>query len=424
MPSTLESIEAETDTSSVTVIFTLNGTPEVRTFREDRSIVVDVGLDGAKPKQSAAEGPKKVAAAPQTAPAIAPPETVPAKRRPHRFRHRNLRQSPPRACQGSRAMCRQRLRRQYTGSTSGHRACRAQCSCPAPAKTTENCAAVTALHRPCAVAPVAAAYRADRPRQSPPRLRRHGRSCRANRAGNRAGTSPEICRRAAAAGAQSGCCRRRRRQRRFGDNLRLEFPFAVPTPAAVFRRADMLWLVFDSAAKIDLAALKADAAARDPRRGVRARRGRRSDRAHQAGAAAAGEPRCRWPGLDRQYRRHRHRADPSARRRAQHRRQGPRQHRHSVRRWAQNSSDQRSRRRRPADGDHRAWAGARLPQSPGLRRIARAAVDPRRGGAADRRRHHGRACGRQDHDRPPERAVALVDGARTQQQVAPHLPRA
>ena len=44
-----------------------------------------------------------------------------------------------------------------------------------------------------------------------------------------------------------------------GDSLRAEFPFAVETPAAVFQRADMLWLVFDSAAKIDLAALKADA---------------------------------------------------------------------------------------------------------------------------------------------------------------------
>ncbi len=46
---------------------------------------------------------------------------------------------------------------------------------------------------------------------------------------------------------------------RSGDNLQVEFPFAVPTPAAVFRRADTLWLVFDSAAKIDLAALSTDA---------------------------------------------------------------------------------------------------------------------------------------------------------------------
>src|SRR5262249_52263188 len=42
---------------------------------------------------------------------------------------------------------------------------------------------------------------------------------------------------------------------RQGENIRLTFPFAAPTPAAVFRRADTLWLVFDTEAKIDVAAL-------------------------------------------------------------------------------------------------------------------------------------------------------------------------
>ena len=43
---------------------------------------------------------------------------------------------------------------------------------------------------------------------------------------------------------------------RESDSFRLEFPFAVPTPAAVFARADMLWLVFDTAARIDVASLE------------------------------------------------------------------------------------------------------------------------------------------------------------------------
>ena len=50
-------------------------------------------------------------------------------------------------------------------------------------------------------------------------------------------------------------CPRRRswsRLRRQGDALRLTFPFAQPTPAAVFRRCDTLWLVFDSQAPIDV----------------------------------------------------------------------------------------------------------------------------------------------------------------------------
>ena len=40
--------------------------------------------------------------------------------------------------------------------------------------------------------------------------------------------------------------------RRQGEALRLTFPFVVPTPAAVFRRADTIWLVFDSQAPIDI----------------------------------------------------------------------------------------------------------------------------------------------------------------------------
>jgi tetratricopeptide (TPR) repeat protein len=46
--------------------------------------------------------------------------------------------------------------------------------------------------------------------------------------------------------------------RRQGDNLRLFFPFAQPTPAAVFQRADTLWLVFDTDVKFDITALLHD----------------------------------------------------------------------------------------------------------------------------------------------------------------------
>jgi tetratricopeptide (TPR) repeat protein len=40
--------------------------------------------------------------------------------------------------------------------------------------------------------------------------------------------------------------------RRQGESVRLTFPFVVPTPAAVFRRADTISLVFDSQAPIDI----------------------------------------------------------------------------------------------------------------------------------------------------------------------------
>jgi tetratricopeptide (TPR) repeat protein len=46
---------------------------------------------------------------------------------------------------------------------------------------------------------------------------------------------------------------------RNNENLKLTFDFATPTAAAVFNRADTLWLVFDSKADIDLSALKDEA---------------------------------------------------------------------------------------------------------------------------------------------------------------------
>ncbi|HML13569.1 MAG TPA: tetratricopeptide repeat protein [Xanthobacteraceae bacterium] len=42
---------------------------------------------------------------------------------------------------------------------------------------------------------------------------------------------------------------------RVGEGLRLTFPFAGATPAAVFRRADAVWLVFDAGAPIDVSKL-------------------------------------------------------------------------------------------------------------------------------------------------------------------------
>jgi hypothetical protein len=74
--------------------------------------------------------------------------------------------------------------------------------------------------------------------------------------------APEVSKPEAAAPA-----RRRPRQanrqvtaelRRQGDGLRLRFPFAQPTPAAMFQRADTLWLVFDTALPIDVDALSND----------------------------------------------------------------------------------------------------------------------------------------------------------------------
>ena len=248
MPPTLESIEAETESESAAVTFTLNGKPVVRTFREDHSIVVDVGLDGAKPKeavkQETGEGIAQAAAAPATVPVIAPPETVPAKDAP-------ISNQPPKAAAPPQPIDAVAPPPKPAAPPV------AKAAAPEPAKAAENSpaapappvapaaqreAAPMAVAAPEKVAPVVAtpapevAPIAAAPSEAP----------KAATAGERVPPAPNPDGAVVVAINRSG------------DNLRLEFPFVLPTPAAVFRRADMLWLVFDSAAKIDLAALTTD----------------------------------------------------------------------------------------------------------------------------------------------------------------------
>src|SRR5579872_2960189 len=75
MPTTLKSVDDVIEPDSVSVVFTRNGAPTVKTFREGRSIAVDVAYDGARVKRAAEQGSAKDAGGP----AIAPPETVPVK---------------------------------------------------------------------------------------------------------------------------------------------------------------------------------------------------------------------------------------------------------------------------------------------------------------------------------------------------------
>jgi tetratricopeptide (TPR) repeat protein len=206
MPKTLKSIDADVETDSVTVTFSLNGTPQVRTFREDRSIVVDVGHDGAKPKPAAeAAKPKQAAAASAAVPAIEPPETVPAK---------DAAAEPPPAEAAASAAAAPSM---------------ALTAVPPPVKAAESLPPAPVTPAPQLAAPA--------PPQQPAKS--------ATAEPKRPAPNPD-------APVVVDL-------RQTGTSLRAEFPFVLDTPAAVFQRADTLWLVFDSDAKIDPAALNADA---------------------------------------------------------------------------------------------------------------------------------------------------------------------
>jgi tetratricopeptide (TPR) repeat protein len=218
LPSTLESIEAENDFGSAAVTFTLNGTPEVRTFREDGSIVVDVGTGAAKPKTQFKEGAATVAATvPETVPAVEAPVTVPIKDAPAAeqvAKPASPASPPPLVDAPAPAKAAQQ---DVTAKPAAQMAV-------APAETAEAAPAKPAA--PVVTAPVWAAAPMPKPA-----------------AALRPAPNPDAPVVAVVT--------------RDGNALKVELPFATPTPSAVFRRADVLWMVFDSPNQIDVKALTA-----------------------------------------------------------------------------------------------------------------------------------------------------------------------
>jgi predicted negative regulator of RcsB-dependent stress response len=221
MPPTLKSIDTDGDFNSTAVTFVLKGAPEVRTFREDRGIAVDVSTGVAPAK--VAEGVVKKSTEttpPGAAPAIDAPDTVPAKDA-----------APPERPQAEAPQPKVIVVPAGPAATAP--------AAPPPA---------TIVAQPAKQAAPDTAPKVTAPAATPASAAPSPAA--AVRAPAQAATArtpaPDPNAPVVAALSQSG------------DALKIEFPFAVPTPSAVFRRADTVWLVFDSAAVINVAALAAD----------------------------------------------------------------------------------------------------------------------------------------------------------------------
>jgi tetratricopeptide (TPR) repeat protein len=284
MPPTLKSIESEVDFDSVAIVFSLNGTPDVRTFREDRSIIVDIGLDGAAKGKHADEGEsKKPAIVVQHTPAAVPPEAVPAKKAsppaveaPKTVTPQaDAAPAPSTPAEASQPAALPKIEAKSENVAPAPPAAAA----PAP-KPAVPPAAIQAPSAPAAVAGSGAGATPDHEAQAAPSAPPPVESAPAASAANASAPAPNprlpaavpatVAPKAPVNASQRAPVSEAARPppnpnavvvagvHQSGDNLRLDFPFAVATPAAVFHRADTLWLVFDSPAQIDLNALQAD----------------------------------------------------------------------------------------------------------------------------------------------------------------------
>ena len=236
LPQTLKSIEAEVDFDSVAVVFTLNGTPEVRTFREDRSIVVDIGLDGAKAKQ--AEEGAATRQAPDPTPKISLPETKPSKSPAAEI----LPKAAPPKMEASAPPIARPAPEAGSPAKDDKQTKPAATISPSPSQQSQASSEPT-TPAPASIAPQVPATVAE-PSPAAPPVAKTTQPFVTDADGVRPKANPNAV--VVATAQQSG------------DSVRVDFPFAGPTPAAAFQRADTLWLVFDTPAQIDLAALQAD----------------------------------------------------------------------------------------------------------------------------------------------------------------------
>jgi hypothetical protein len=211
LPPSVAAIEARPGDDKSSVRFEFNDGPDVRTFREEGNFIVDVLAPEAKDQpgelalalqrevKAAATAP--AAAAVPAAPAVAAAAPAAAEAPP----------TPPRmAGEGAPAP-----------------------PDPAPASTPEAAERLVARLAAQPAAPAAGAVASkgtSEPAVAP--------ATKAPPAPSRDADAPVVV-----------------EVVRVGAALRLTFPFAAPTPAAVFRRADAVWLVFDAAAPIDVSTL-------------------------------------------------------------------------------------------------------------------------------------------------------------------------
>jgi tetratricopeptide (TPR) repeat protein len=223
LPPNVASIKRTLEPETVAVRFTFKDTVDVRTFREDGNYVVDVakprnnthkstpqileGLGQFNEVEPAGDNPPKSSASESLPPKASPPETIPAR---------------------------------------SDRETEQKVTVALPPKPVTSLATKPAAAAPQEAPPAASAVAEPKPVPA--------------KTEQAAGNAPPAKPKAPPAGvkASGGGAVLPVTLIRRGPNLRVVIPYAAPVPAAVFRRADTIWMVFESPQPLDVAALNAD----------------------------------------------------------------------------------------------------------------------------------------------------------------------
>jgi tetratricopeptide (TPR) repeat protein len=226
LPAFVSAIETGVEQENAFVRFNFAGKVDIRSFREGMSYVVDVtpmegrsegGEDTVRPNDLPAVVAAELAARAKLAPAVEPPQTVPAR--------------APVATPTAAPIERMREAQPVH---------EAQPPPPPPAETTPP--------PPAATPPTAPSNAPDKEtlKEAPPRA--------AAVEPPPAPPPPPV----AEPNAEPVARVVQVALKRQGENLRLQFPFTSATPAAIFARGDTLWLVFDTDATLAVGKLQSE----------------------------------------------------------------------------------------------------------------------------------------------------------------------
>jgi hypothetical protein len=258
LPRAIAGIDTEMRDDSALVRFNFLANVDVRSFRDDGSYVLDVvGADNKPDEQGAAPAPPAApqqSAAPETtAPATVPPAAANDAAAPRTEAQAAATTEKPDVAPPATIAAPEQPAAQPTPPAAAAQAASAPSPADTPAAKPKVEAQIAAPATPPQPAPSADTANAapSAPPSAPPAPQRDAAAVP-----DKAPADDAPLPRPRAADTSGKVAVELTRQ---GTNLKLSFPFATPTAAAVFNRADTLWIVFDSGADIDLGALDGEA---------------------------------------------------------------------------------------------------------------------------------------------------------------------
>ncbi|HXW39836.1 MAG TPA: tetratricopeptide repeat protein [Xanthobacteraceae bacterium] len=258
LPASVAAINAEVEQDSSLVRFSFLTKVDVRTFRDGKSYVVDVvGADGKAEEHGSAAGnaaPNVVRESAASAPA-APEGAAPDRPNPA-APATTVAQAPAetaKAAPAPAAAPEVKPAPSPAASDPAQPAPATAAPAPPPNLAAPNPAKPTTAG---ATSPAPPAPASSNQSAVPPAVSAAGRDAAAAKAEQPASAPAPAAPSSRRANADDTVTVELSRQ---GANLKLSFPFTTRTAAAVFQRADTLWIVFDAKCSIDLSALQGEA---------------------------------------------------------------------------------------------------------------------------------------------------------------------